>query len=326
MAPTKGLLMKMLRLLCCLSLIAVFLAEVPQAAEPVVLQYKMSPGDRLVYRITGELSQTPSANGVPVGASTSTATTEVVVWTIERIDDAGNFHIRSENKRLRLKMNMGSTDFEYDSAKPKEAEEEDGKFAVMLSSMGDALSGATKTFVMTPRGEIKEAEIKGRAGEMAEMMGEMGTAMLNSFAGVKEEEGGERPRSPGTQEFLILPENPVQPGDTWTAAQELEHSAVDMVGERVFRYDGPDQVDGRPTVRIDVRHEQTVEIDMGEIGKLTLSTDSSSGTAHFSPGEGHLISLDTSHTLSGTMPVEIGGLSIEKTRKATVELLDELPE
>lgn len=113
--------MRSLRLICSLVLIAAFPVEATQAEEAIALRYKMSPGDRLVYRITEEEKQSSRLNGIPVGAVKSTAMTVVAVWTVERVDDAGNFHIRSENQRLRTKINMGSANFEYDSAKPEEA-------------------------------------------------------------------------------------------------------------------------------------------------------------------------------------------------------------
>lgn len=107
--------MKMLRPVFCFLLIAELLVTPVQAKEPITLRYKMTPDDRLVYRRTDEFTETRTANGIAAGAGKSVELTEVVVWTLESVDDAGNFHIRRENKRLRLKTQAGPLKFEYDS-------------------------------------------------------------------------------------------------------------------------------------------------------------------------------------------------------------------
>jgi hypothetical protein len=294
------------------------------ADEPVTLQYKLEPGSSQLYQTSSNMQQKQTVAGQEI--STSFTMREVTERSLRERTDDGDLEIASKNNRLYFEANIPQGgEFTYDSTKAERNTE--SELAEQLNKVFDRLSGATFTFTMTPRGELKTVE--GFQKLLADILKENpGSAQ---FVG-----GGtdEAQRLALTERLLYLPAKPVEPGDTWeqTTSAELPNLGT-MKSRRTFKYEGPDNVNGRPTARISISSEMTFQLNMEQMGAKvtgTLKTTRGEGTAQFDRAAGRLVSSKSTMDLAGELSVSVGDQVIpvqtEQTQTTTTELLDRLPE
>jgi Family of unknown function (DUF6263) len=296
-----------------------------QAQEPVLLRYKMKPGETRLYQTKAEIKQTQTFNGMPF--ENLITSTELNAYTLDKVDDAGNFHLQSENRRIQATMNLAMVgEYKFDS----KATDNDRSSLVgaALTPVHEALTGAVIQVTHTPRGEV--TEVKGLKDLIGENLLKDNPFAAQLSAGATDE-GAKISLS---DRFVDLPEQPVSPGDTWEVPFEFTMPGLGTFkGKSAYKYEAADKVGDRPTVRLSVRDEMSLDIDLEQMGaKVTgsLSITSSSGTIQFDPEAGSLVSKKANQTLSGNLNVAAGGQNIpiqqEQTHTTAVELLDKEPE
>jgi hypothetical protein len=294
------------------------------ADEPVMLQYKLETGSSQLYQTSSNMQQKQTVAGQEI--STSFTMREVTERSLRERTDDGELEIASKNHRLYFEANIPQGgEFTYDSTKAERNTETE--LAEQLNKVFDRLSGATFSFTMTARGELKSVE--GFQKLLAEILKENpGSAQ---FVG-----GGtdEAQRLALLERLLYLPADPVKPGDTWeqTTSAELPNLGT-MKSRRTFKYEGPDKVGERTTARISILSEMTFQLNMEQMGAKvtgTLRTTRGEGTAQFDPAAGRLVSSKSTMDLAGELSVSVGDQVIpvqtEQTQTTTTELLDRLPE
>jgi hypothetical protein len=294
-------------------------------AEDVLLRYKMQPGEGRIYRSTQEVKQTQNFAGMTL--ENLITGTDVTVLTLDKVDEDGNFHLQSENRRLQAAMNLGQVgDYKFDS---KSTDNDRSSLAgAALTPVYEALSGAVIQVTHTPLGDV--TEVKG----LKELIGD-NLLKDNPFAAqVAAGATDEGAKLTYADRFVDLPEQAVGPGDTWEKPFELKLPGLGTAkGKSVYKLEGSDKVGDRATVKISVRDEMSFDLDLDQMGaKVTgsLSITSSSGTIQFDPEAGALISKKSTQSLSGNLNVAAGGQNIpiqqEQTHTTTIELLDKVPE
>lgn len=299
-------------------------AGATQADEPVLLRYRMSKDDKLLYRTTTELKQTQTINGNDM--VTEMTNKNITQHVLEKVDEKGNFVVKTENKRLYAKFaNDQAGDYVYDSTN----DERDTSSAIggSLTPLYDRLNGAMLSFTHSPRGKV--LAVKGYKELLADLLKE--NPLAAQFAGGGSDEAAKVQQSDA---LIALPEKPVKPGDKWE--QPFEYNLEKLgkfVGKKTYSYEGPGKVGDRETIKIAVTTELTAEIDLDSGGAKvtgTISISQSSGTAHFDPQKGQLVSLKVAVTMSGTLNVAAGGnnftIPMEQKQTTLLELLDKLPE
>ena len=312
---------------CCnvlsAALVLLLGAGAVSAQEAVLLRYKMDENDKLAYRTTTTMKQTQNFAGQTL--QTEFTQSDVSLRTLEKVDEKGNFTLKTENKRLLVKGDLGPAGtYTFDSTSNERAR--GNVVADAVNPLFDRLSGAILSVTISPRGEVVDA--KG----YEELIGDIvkDNPVAAQFAGG----GSDKAFKMGIAEnFAQFAEQPVKPGDKWEVPYEVELPKLGKAqGKRIYTYVGPDKVGERPTAKIDVVHELAFDLDVDSAGtKVTgkLSIDKSSGTVHFDPEKGQLVSLKHDYVLSGDISVETNGNTIpvktEQNQSSTVELLDKLP-
>lgn len=297
---------------------------VVRAQDAVMLRYQLAPDDSQIYETSSVMQQKQTVAGQEL--STSFTMREVMVRSLRERTDEGNLEIASENKRLYFEANIPqSGEYTYDSTKTER--ESGNQLADELNKVFGRLDGATITFTMTPRGEV--TSVSGFQELLAEILKENPTGAQFVGGGTDEAQ-----RLALVERLLYLPEEPIQPGDTWeqTASARLPNLGT-MKSQRTFKYEGPDEVGGRKTARISISTEMTFDLKLEQMGTKvtgTLKTTRGQGTAQFDPEAGRLVSSKTTVDLAGELTVQVGDQMIpvqtKQTQTTTTELLQELPE
>ena len=294
-----------------------------QADQPITLRYKMNRSDKLIYQTTSTTKITQSVNDMKF--KTSMKQTEITLRTLEDVDKKGNFRLKSENKRLQIKMKVEPVgEYSFDST--SDERDSGSMLSSGLNPIYERLSGAFLTVTHSPRGDVKE--VKGFKELLADVVKD--NPFGAQFAGGGSDEFAKLSKS---DMFVVLSEKAVKPGDKWESAYELAMPKFGTVkGKRIYTYLGPDKVGGRKTAKISVEQELSFKLDLNmDNAKVSgeFKTDKSSGTVQFDPLKGQLVSKKTQFTLSGTLTVDANGniatIESEQTQEVAVELLDKLP-
>ena len=295
-----------------------------RAEQAKTFRYKMQKDQPLIYRFTQTTKQTQKVNGRTI--ETEVGQTTVKVWTLEKIDEKGNFHLKDETRQLKAKIEIGPLgEYKYDSTA---AEQESGTvLSEALNPVYDQLSTASLTVTVAPDGNILSVE--GYEELLGDLLKDNPLASQLTGGGSKE-----AAKLSLADQFIQFGENPVKPGDTWEKSYEIELGRIGKVqGKQVYTYVGPDKVGDRPTAKFTVTYDLSVDIDINTQGSKvtgTLSTADASGTVQFDPENGRIVSKQTTLTLSGNLNISAGDqnftVEISQTQTTKLELLDKLPE
>lgn len=305
--------------------LAVLLITVAALAdEPVKLRYQMKQGDRVIYRTRTELKQNQAIGNMKFDAQMSSDS--LATMSVDKVDADGSAHLHQQAERLKFVMKSGPAgEYKFDS----EAKERDNASTLgkLLTPVFERMSGSAMDLTVTPLGEVKE--VKGFAEQFADLLKD--NPIAGQFLGGGTNEAAKHSFS---EQFARFKEEPVKPGDTWEVPFDIELPKLGKLkGKRVYRYEGPDKVAGRATARITVTTDIAADID-SDLGEAKVSgsftTADATGTIHFDPAAGKLVSIKSSLSLAGDMTVTAGGntipLRMEQTQTSSIDALDKLPE
>jgi hypothetical protein len=295
-----------------------------QAGDGIVLRHKLAKDDKLIYRKTSSVKQTQVVKDMKI--ETHIDSTEVGVRTFQEVDDKGNIKAQTENKLLKVKTKIGPLgDYTFDS---KSNDNDKGStLGAALTPIYERMSGAIMTVTYTPRGEVTKLE--GYEELIKDVLKD--NPIGAQFAGG----GSEKAARFGYAEFFpVFGEEAVRAGDRWETPYEMQLPKVgDAKGKKIYTYLGPDKVGNRKTVKIGVTHELDFDLNLDVNGvKVTgkMTIDRATGTIQFDPEKGHLVSMTSQYTLSGTMNVDANGMQFpvttEQLQRVNLELLEKLPE
>lgn len=89
-------------------------ARVAAADDPVALKYKLAKGDRVIYRTKSMMKQSQTIAGMPMENEMDTET--VQSFTVDAIDEKGNYQISVKGERIKMKAKFGALgDYAFDS-------------------------------------------------------------------------------------------------------------------------------------------------------------------------------------------------------------------
>jgi hypothetical protein len=305
-------------------LAAVCLACTAQAQEPILLRYKLQKGDKAYFRSTSELKQTQSVMGNKLD-NTSTQE-DFSSRLVEDVNADGVAQLAIKTERLKAKSNfaqLGEVSFDSTSTE----RDKGSTLGAAVTPIYERLVGSQIQVFLRPTGEIKE--VKGYTELLADLIKE--NPLRSQFAAGGSNQGGKMMLQ-GT--YVIFSDKPVKPGDRWEIPQEIELEGLGkMKSKDTYTYVGPAQVGDRKTVQIAIATEASFELNITQgDAKVTgsLTSNNSSGTAHFDPEAGCLVSLKNSYTFSGQLNVAVNGMNIpiqtDQTHTITIERLEKLPE
>ncbi|HLJ10135.1 MAG TPA: DUF6263 family protein [Planctomycetaceae bacterium] len=294
------------------------------AAEPVLLRYKFAKGEKLVYRTLHEEKQVQTIGDQKI----ETATNQNVVSSrvVDAVDARGNATLKSQVVRRKMSVDGPGGKFVFDS---KSSERDtSSEIGGTVTPILERLTGSEYEIKMSPRGNV--LEVKGFAELIADLVKDKPGAALQ--AGIMADNDGAKHSE--QEEVVVFSEKPVEPGDSWEESFEVELKGVGKVKGKVFyTYEADDKVGDRKTVRIGVKTDVTVDLDVDAMGaKVTgmVSTNSSEGVVQFDPAAGRVVAVKHKMSMSGQLTVNAGGMVIPvdnfEEHVRTTELLSKLPE
>jgi hypothetical protein len=293
------------------------------AGEPILLRYKFAKGDRLIYKSTEEEKQTQKI----LGQDTSTKTSRYVVKSqiVDEVDAAGNAILKSKAVHRKAKSEGPAGNYEFDSKSSERDTSSEAGAAV--TPILERLTGSEYQLKVTPRGEI--TQVKGFAELIADLVKENPLAGLE--AGIFADNDGAKISE--QDEFVVLSEKPVEPGDMWEVPFELELKHLGKIKGTVrYTYEAEDKVGERKTARIGITTEFSLDLNIEAPGAKisgTISANNATGTVQFDPVAGRIVSAKRKTSSSGQLTIDAGGMVFmvdnAEEQTTTVELLDQLP-
>ncbi|MGQ0636090.1 MAG: DUF6263 family protein [Planctomycetaceae bacterium] len=304
---------------CC-----VLASPLARADDAVLLRYKFTKGDSQHYRSTQELKQSQTFSP-EVKIETAMSGDTIATRTVTEVSAEGKATIK--NKPVRLKMTAeitGVGKFEFDS----QSTERDtaSMLGGALTPLYEKLSGAELEIVVNKLGNVLST--KGYAELVADIIKD------NPLAAQFGAQGSDESAMLSEQEaYLILPEKPVKPGDTWEVPYEFEVPKLGKFrGKNSYKFEAYDMVGTRKTARINATSELTLNLDINQPeAKVTgtMSTTGSSGSVQFDPEAGRILSKKSNLSMVGQLTVDAGGMTLtidtRQEQANSSELLDKLP-
>ncbi|MEW4569415.1 DUF6263 family protein [Tautonia sp. JC769] len=186
---------------------ACLLLSAPSGAAET-LRWKFAQGDTHQY----ELNQTTVTTAMVQNQEVKTTINQTVdmAWEVDSVNDDGSARVAQTIERVRVSLDSQFASFAYDSQDDAAGEGP----AAMLKPVIDALVGSRVVLVMNTRGEVSDVEVPDEMIERLRNAGPGAQALQNlaSAEGMKGLIG---------QSTLILPEEEVEAGASWTRNVEL---------------------------------------------------------------------------------------------------------
>ncbi len=294
------------------------------AEDAVELRYKFGADESRIYRTTTSLVQKQTVNEQEVKTTVNNASVDV--RTLEKVDEKGQLHVQTENKRLSIGIEIGPLGkYEFDSTK---ADNEKGStLGGTLTPLYERLSGAYLWTTITPTGEV--VATRGYGELVKDALKD--NPLAAQFAAGGTDDGH---KSAVAQLYPGLPEAKVEVGDEWEGKFEMALPKIGKFdGKTVSKLEKVVTENGRTIAEVSVRTELGFDLDLEQNGaKVTgrLSTSKSDGKFRFDVAAGKILSREDSYTITGTMNVAVAGMNLtipmEQVQTVKIELLEALPE
>jgi len=310
-----------LRSLGCVAIIGLLGWSTPvHTAEPVLLQYKLVKGDKLIYKTVQESKHSQTFLNVKID---TVATHEAMILrNVDAVDAAGTATIKSKAERRKLKAG----EFVFDSKSTDR--DTTSVVGTAVTPLLERLTGSEYEVLVSPRGAV--VDVKGYFEQISDLVKEIPVAQQTLGAGA----GKAGAQIAEQDAFIVFSDKPVSPGDRWEVPLDVDLTGVGKLkGKVVYVYEADDKVGDRKTVRIgvapDVSLEFKVDTDIVKING-TLSTGTVTGNVQFDPEAGRVLNSKRSISVSGRVTVDVDGMTFpvdtQMEESTRTELLEKLPD
>jgi hypothetical protein len=228
-----------------------------------------------------------------------------MTWSVESVAAEDAVVMAQKIDRIQMKMQSAQgVIMEYDSASGKEPEGMARTFAPMFESMVREPTRIT----FTPRGEIKDMKLpQGMLENMNKALG--GGQAGNVFSKDWMKQLGQ---------MGVLPERPVQPGDTWTREDSLNMPVIGAQKvESSFRYEGPETRDGKVLEKISMSMHFKLREEK-EKGMVGLTGHEAEGISYFDAESGHVV--ETFSKIKMKMDINVLGQQMSQDIDMNMEM------
>jgi hypothetical protein len=283
--------------------LAAWFPSAARAAE--TLRWKFTVGEKLSCSISQDMNMNIDAGQIG-DLKRIVHQSMDMTWNVEGVNDQGDAVITQSIDRVRMKVDApDGQGFEYDS----DAEGPAAGMAALISPMFEAMTAGEYEVTMTPRGEVRSIHIP------EEVANEIEHGPGGETAGGKD--AVERFKTMVAQGALVLPAEPVTPGQKWSSKTAVNHPvAGNQTVETTFTFEGTRNIDGatyaviRPSLAMNLVGNPTM--------KLTVKDQKTSGEVLFDVEAGRLHSM----SIDQDMKLEIGvaGQSMPGTVHQKVEV------
>ncbi|WP_166829843.1 DUF6263 family protein [Thalassoroseus pseudoceratinae] len=292
--------------LICGGLLTCFLGamQVVQAADPVQLRYKFTPGEVNTYQTTNKTKQEVSVAGQEI--SNTVDMTITATRGVERKTEDGLFRVKSTNKRIRVQGDFGPAGkYKFDS---EALEPETGSIlSDSLNPVFASLGSVEVSFTVSDQGEVRD--VSGYEEALAGIVKDGPAAAAFSGGG-----SNEAFKSSLSDTLPRLPEEAVKVGDSWELPYDLTLKGLGKFkGTRTYTLDEVAEKDGRQiaTISMDLELEGTIELKQGP-AKVTGTFEVSDSDAkyHFDLESGRIASSELKFTIDGKLNTDINNQTI----------------
>jgi hypothetical protein len=294
------------------------------ADDSATLKYKFARGDKLIYRTKSSMKQNQTIAGMAHDNEMESDTIQTI--TVDGIDDKGNFQVSIKGERIKVKAKFGVLgEFAFDSQSSDR--DKSSMIGAALTPLYERLSGSVYHAVVAPDGDI--LKVTGYADLVRDLI--EGNPLTAQFAGGGTDDAAKESLR---EIFPRLNKSSVKLGDSWEAPFEIALGKVGVTkGKNSYRYAGPDKVGDRPTAKVEVTSEASVNLDIEMDGVKvtgTLSSTAAGGTVQFDHAAGRMLTSQSAVTIGGMLNINANGMDIplqnEQNMKNEVEYLAKLPE
>lgn len=200
--------------------------------EAVAIRYQWKQGDVITYHTT--VRTTSRSTGGPRGAETLDQTfAQTLKLTVAAVDTEGTATIRQSIEAVSMDVSTPGGSLAYDSAKPLPADA-DPRVQSMAKTVG-GMVGEAISVTIAANGAVRR--IDGAARVADKLIANLPRDPMSGglAQGIKAMLSDEHLRSSLEQSFSRMPDQPVKPGDTWTAEQSVGADASGrVVGKSTF--------------------------------------------------------------------------------------------
>ncbi|MCO6458973.1 MAG: hypothetical protein J5I93_27005, partial [Pirellulaceae bacterium] len=251
-------------------LVAGPLAGGPLAAQ-TLLRWKLAPGQQLSLDFGQQTETSTDVNGLRLTMSLEMRMQ--VDWQVEQVEQDGTTRLTQTIRQLRLKMQTaGGMPIEYDSRQERQS----GEAAQQIAAALAPLLGSPIAVTMSSRGELREVQLTEQAAAAVEN--------LPQSSAFKRQLTREGLRQLLGQAAMVLPAEPVQPGQSWQQARELAEPQTGVKVVSKYNLEGDDP-EGGLRITVDTR----VELPAAAAA-LRIREQQQTGSLRFDSQAGRLLS------------------------------------
>ncbi len=240
------------------------------ASEPVELAWRLSEGEQFLVSAEMAMDTTTTTAGQEQLQSTDNRTTRLVV--VEEVDDAGNMHLAVTVQSLVLVQGSDAMDLDLTAERDEDGDVvvvatidsdnpmlTDGDMERFFEAFGEALLEVTFEMVVTPQGEVLKATIDGNPFDglptdtpILEMTLKTLEVMFSAedLASVA---AGEM--------FVQLAVEPVEVGDEWPVAREMNVGGFGLTGTGTTRFESLEREDERAIANLSETTKYEIDAD-----------------------------------------------------------------
>lgn len=259
----------------CVWTLALGLSSIATGARAETLRWKFSPGATLHYRMEQKNVTAVKAPGHDI-KTTVTQVTETT-WTVRSVDKDGTAAMEQTIDRIRIKIESPiGKPVEYDTARDTKP---GGLVAATLVPTLKAIVGGTFRYKMTARGEVSALELPENLLQTLTDAGktEQGNSMF-SAEGLK---------SMILDMALVLPENDLAKGESWSRRGKLAAPLGTEVRDKTYTYEGRDE--SAKAEKIHVSVVVTLETPPNASVSIQVRDQKDKGLYHFDNGAGRVV-------------------------------------
>jgi hypothetical protein len=294
-------------------------AELPAAAkEEAVLRWTFQPDRPFYQEVTTETRQVLRVMGT--GVPQTQKQTFIFSWTPEERDRRGNWVLKQKIEGIKLDLDISGNKISLDTTKDIDA-------ANPLADFYKALVGAEFTVTLdsdsTPC-RIRGADplLKKLAGARPETAGVLGQVLSEDAL-----------RRVAEISFPALPDEAVQPGDSWTRKSQLDLFNLGKL-DVTYRYTYEGKQDGLDRIRVESSPRYRGATDGAgslpfTIKRLEIERSEGRGFMLFDRRKGRVARMELELKLRGPMDISIDksevGVVLEEVQKITVRTTDANP-
>jgi len=297
-----------------------FLVAGARGQAPVDLKWKFEKGKPFYQEMTTETTQKMKVMGQDI--TQNQKVTFFLSWNPVEQDKDGNWTVKQKIEGLKMEIEIGGNKIPFDSTK-------EAGGTNPLSDFFKALVGSE--FTLTIDKNMKIAKIEGRDEFLKKLVKE-NPQMEPLLKTILSDEALKQMSDPA---FSVVPDKSVKKGDSWTKTAQLNMGPIGTFDTNYkYTYEGPDE-SKLQKIKVDTTLKYNPSGPNGDgtlpfkIVKADLNSKESNGNILFDMTKGRVSSSDMTMHLTGTLTIEIGGMTshvdLDQTQITKVKITDENP-